>query len=112
MTGATSFMTRTVDDKSSWDDLVNKAFNVYDEEFQEKAQQYMNEGLPEKQASKKSGLGLRSEYRRALMKNYKYVIVTMHNLRGSSIHHNVLKETNKLMEENGYKFEKTQTVYQ
>ena len=40
------------------------------------------------------------------MKNYKYVIVTMHNLRGSSIHHNVLNETNKLMEENGYEFEK------
>ena len=96
----------STDDESSQDDLVNKAFNAYDKEFQEKAQQYMDEGLPEKQASKKSGRDLRSEYRRALMKNYKYVIVTMHNLRGNSMHHNVLKETNKLMEENGYEFEK------
>ena len=30
----------------------------------------------------------------------------MHTLRNSTVHQNILKETNKLMEEGGYEFEK------
>ena len=41
-----------------------------------------------------------------MMKCYKFAILTMHNLSGNIIHHNILNETNKLIIDGGYEFNK------
>ena len=94
------------EDESPWSNLINRAYNTCDDEFQETVKQYMEDGLSEKMARIKSSRDLRSEYRRALMKCYKFVVVTMHNLSGNIIHHNILTETNKLIIDGGYEFNK------
>ena len=55
-------------DESVWDNLLNKAYDAHDNEYQEKVHHYMDKGMPEKAARKKSCRDLRSQYRKTLVK--------------------------------------------
>ena len=92
------------EDDESWEKLINDAFETHDDTYQGKIQGYMTDGLSEKKATQKASHDLHKKYRTTLMNNYREIVLSMHSLRGSAIHHNIMEYTEKLMNKYGYRF--------
>ena len=93
------------EDESGWEDLIIKAYDEHDDVYQDKVNQYENEGFSNREAERKASEDLHSKYRKSLMNIYKEYMLHMHGLENSETHNIIMKDIDYLMDEKFYDFD-------
>ena len=91
-------------DESGWDNIVQRVYRKYDDQYSEKVESYEKEGYSEVESRQKATEDLFWKYRKGIMKSYADILTTVHRLKRSTIHQEVMEEIQTLMNENHYIF--------
>jgi len=79
------------DDDPAFETFMNDAYDQYDKKYQEKVDQFLNDGLSENEAEKEAAGLLRPKYRKAVMKSYSEFLETLYYMKHSPLHYSVWK---------------------
>ena len=91
-------------DESGWDNIVQRVYRKYDDQYSEKVESYEKEGYSEVESRQKATEDLFWKYRKGIMKSYADILTTVHHLKRSTIHQEVMEEIQTLMNEKHYRF--------
>ena len=91
-------------DESGWDNIVQRVYRKYDDQYSEKVESYEKEGCSEVESRQKATEDLFWKYRKGIMKSYANILTTVHHLKRSTIHQEVMEEIQTLMNEKHYRF--------
>jgi len=83
----------------AFEDLINEAYDTYDEQYNDRIEKYMQDGMSEKRAKQEASDLLRPKYRKAFVKNYMSFLYTMYLMKHSPIHYKVWKSMEDYIEE-------------
>ena len=75
-------------------DIVLRAYDRYDDMYQEKIEEFMEE-MDEVRAEKKAYYLLRSKYKKYLIKEYRFFLLTMYLMKRSPVHRQIKDVINK-----------------
>ena len=93
-----------------WRGLLQQTFDKHNKEYNEKIDDYIEEGLSEKDATQKRFRELIPQYKRSLIQNYKNFLKEMYALSKSSHHKEIMQVLDWYMGWKGYTFEKAMEV--
>ena len=91
-------------DESGWDNIVQRVYRKYDDQYSEKVESYEKEGHSEVESRQKATEDLFWKYRKGIVKSYANILTTVHHLKRSMIHQEVMEEIQTLMSEKHYRF--------
>ena len=91
-------------DESGWDNIVQRVYRKYDDQYSEKVESYEKEGYSEVESRQKATEDLFWKYRKGIVKSYTNLLTTVHHLKRSMIHQEVMEEIQTLMSEKHYRF--------
>ena len=90
--------------ESGWDNIVQRVYRKYDDQYSEKVESYEKEGYSEVESRQKATEDLFWKYRNGIVKSYANILTTVHHLKRSMIHQEVMEEIQTLMCEKHYRF--------
>ena len=70
-------------DEPAFEDLINEAYDKYDDHYNEKVNKFKDDGLSDERATQAVSEMLRPKYRKALMKKYKTFLETLYYIKHS-----------------------------
>ena len=70
-------------DEPAFEDLINEAYDKYDDHYNEKVNKFKDDGLSDERATQEASEMLRPKYRKALMKKYKTFLETLYYIKHS-----------------------------
>ena len=82
---------------------MQRVYRKYDDQHSEKVESYEKEGYSEVESRKKGTEDLFWKYRKGIVKSYANIL-TVHHLKRSTIHQEVMEEIQTLMSEKHYQF--------
>ena len=91
-------------DESGWDNIVQRVYRKYDDQYSEKVESYEKEGYSEVESRQKATEDFFWKYRKGIVKSYANILTTVHHLKRSTIHQEVMEEIQTLMSEKHYRF--------
>ena len=89
-------------DESGWHNIVQQVY----EKYVEKVDSYENDGYSNLESREKATEDLFWKYRKGIMKQYADILTTLHNLKKSMIHREIMQDIQRLMDEKNYQFAK------
>ena len=95
--------TRVDEVETAFGDLVQRAYDSYDDMYQEKKEEFMEE-MDEVRAEKKAYDLLRTKYKKYLIKEYRFFLLTMFLMKRSPVHRQIKDAINKYVED-GYNYD-------
>ena len=93
-------------DESGWHNIVQQVYEKYDDQYVEKVDSYENDGYSNLESREKATEDLFWKYRKGIMKQYADILTTLHNLKKSMIHREIMQDIQRLMDEKNYQFAK------
>ena len=91
-------------DESGWDNIVQRVYRKYDDQYSEKVESYEKEGYFEVESRQKATEDLFWKYRKDIVKSSANIFTKVHCLKRSTIHQEVMEEIQTLMNEKHYRF--------
>ena len=84
-------------DESGWHNIVQQVYK-YDDQYVEKVDSYENGGYSNLESREKATEDLFWKHRKGIMKQYADILTTVHNLKRSMIHREVMQDIQRLMD--------------
>ena len=83
---------------------MQRVYRKYDDQYSEKVESYEKEGYSEVESRQKATEDLFWKYRKGIVKSYDNILTTVHHLKRSVIHQEVMEGIQTLMSEKHYRF--------
>ena len=87
-------------DESGWYNIMQQVYEKYDDQCVEKVDSFENDGYSNLESREKATEDLFWKYRKGIMKQYADILTTVHNLKKSMIHREVMQDIQRLMDKN------------
>ena len=78
---------------------MQQVYEKYDDQYVEKVDSYENDGYSNLESREKATEDLFWKYRKGIMKQYADILTTLHNLKKSMIHQEIMQDIQRLMDE-------------
>lgn len=81
-----------------WGDMVQEAYDLHDDEYLERVQEYEAKGMTTKAAQRRASDDLHNKYKKSLTNIYKKFVVRMHELDNSQYHNDIMEDIHNFMD--------------
>jgi hypothetical protein len=85
-----------------WGDMVQEAYNLHDDDYLERVQEYEDEGMTNKKAQRRASDDLHYKYKKSLINIYKKFVLRMHELDNSQYHNDIMVDIHNFMDRNNH----------
>ena len=87
------------EDDSGWVNLINEAYEEYDDVYGVKVQQNEQEGCSNVEARDKASGDLSIKYKEYVIDVYQNALMTVHKVQGTSLHRQIMNDVDYLKDE-------------